>query len=495
MLKIQVLNIKGLVKNTKRSFISGFGLLLMVCFSVQFVMADNGRATKTIFIKGGVHYVADYGKIYEGADLPDSLSRKNSALIQFVVDHVGEAGGGTVVLPEGIFCLYGEPRDWCIKIRHDNITLRGQGMYKTIIRTRNDWDDGLKARTGGIRIVGTKDKAYPRRNITLMDFELDGGAGWTGKYRWQIKLPDEWDISHKGIITTKDEYVDQITLKNLYVHRYRGEILYSAGMLSGRVVVKGCKMGDTNGSCFNLYGSELLVDSTEMSGPSRFWVELLARPNQAGYPADRVEFTNCVFKDAVGAQGIAICQGDNRPLSFLFRNNIFMNSPRGLFLFAGGIAGPVLITENKITNCGGDTTKGAGSLLDFEFGGNTENPKNNHWVKNITFTNNTVISPGVFIDLKGSWDGIPMVVENVTIRDNYFSGTDSISVCEAKSVIYGESIAWYNKSVNNCQMSNIAITNNVFRNCAAPKQIGKILGTRPQFKNNTYINSCKDSEF
>lgn len=468
-------------------FMRKFGLALIVCIIAQIAIAADGPETKVSYIKNGVHYVVDYGRLYEGAGLHDSLTQKNTALIQFVLDNVGNVGGGTVVLPAGVFCLYGEPKDWCIKIRHDNITLQGQGMDKTIIRTRNVWDDVLKARAGGIRILGTQDKSNPRRNITLMDFELDGGAGWTGKYRWGKKLPDEWDITHKGIITTRNEYVDQITLKNLYVHRYRGEILYSGGMLSGRVVVKGCKMGDTNGSCFNLYGAELLVDSTEMFGPSRFWVELLARPNQAGYPYDRVEFSNCIFRDAVGAQGIAICQGDNRTLPFLFKNNLFLNSPRGLFLFTGGVAGPVLITENKIINCAGDTTKGAGSLIDFKFGGNTENPTNNHWVKNITFQNNTVLSDGIYVNLEGSWDGVPMVVEDITIKDNYFSGLDSVSFGEARSVIYGESISWYNKSINNCQMSNIKIVNNVFHNCAAPKQVGKILGTKPLFENNTYI--------
>jgi hypothetical protein len=40
-------------------------------------------------------------------------------------------------------------------------------------------------------------------------------------------------------------------------------------------------------------------------------------------------------------------------------------------------------------------------------------------------------------------------------------------------------------------MSNITIYNNVFKDCAIPAQIGKVLGTRPMFARNKYINICK----
>jgi len=441
------------------------------------------------YVKGGVHLLTDFGRLYEGIGIADSLSWKNTNLIQMVIDSVGKIGGGIIEIPAGTYCLNGEPRKNCISINYDNITIRGAGMTKTRICTNNVYDSVKKGRRTGIRIFGTKDRKNPRTGITLQDFELDGGAGWTGNYDWYNSDPDGWDITHKGIMVSLNDNVDKITLQNLHVHSYRGEILYSGGLSGGQIIVKGCKMHDTNGSCFNLFGAKLLVDSTELSGPTRFWVELQARSSHSMYPSSEVSFTNCTFKDAVGAHGIAICQGDNTTVSHSFVNNTFSNAPKGLFLFTGGIAGPVTISGNRIYNCGGDTLNGNGYLLDFWWGGNTENPKNNRWIKNITFSNNIIEDSGYLLSLRGSYDGIPMVVENINISNNRISGQESENPEKTPSVVYGESVSWHDKSINNCQVSHVKIENNTFRNCAAPRQIGKILGERPLFSNNSYINS------
>ncbi|HEY3372365.1 MAG TPA: hypothetical protein VGK10_16035 [Prolixibacteraceae bacterium] len=448
---------------------------------------------KQSFVKGGVHKVTDYGLLFEGTGLSDSLKQINTSTIQSLLDSVGKNGGGTIAIPAGVYCITSEAGESCLNIKYDNLTLRGAGMTKTKFLTRSEWDSTKRARAVGIRIHGTNDKSNPRKNITLQDFELDGGAGWTGKYNWNMEndVPDEWDISHKGIVASRDDVVDNITLKNLYIHRYRGEILYSGGMMSGRIIVKGCKMADTNGSCFNLYGAELIVDSTECSGPTRFWVELLARESPFGYPETKTSFTNCVFKNAVGAQGFVICQGDNTKASYTISNNIFSDAPLGVFAFMGGIAGPIMISDNKIINCGGDTIKSSGNIIDFEFGGGTVNPKENHWIKNLTFKNNNIEKSGDFISLKGSWDGIPMVLENIKIHNNVFAGKNPAAPCFTQSVIYGESRSWYDKSINNCQMTNVEISDNIFKDCDMPFQIGKVIGNRPLFSGNKYINTCK----
>lgn len=451
---------------------------------------------KQNFVKGGVHNVTDFGLLFEGAGVSDSLKQINTSTIQSLLDSVGINGGGTVVIPAGVYCITSEAGGSCLNIKYDNLTLRGAGMTKTKFCTRSEWDSTKRARAIGIRIHGTDSKSNPRKNIILENFEMDGGAGWTGKYNWNMEndVPDEWDISHKGIVTSKDDVVDCITLKNLYVHSYRGEILYSGGMMSGKIIVKGCKMADTNGSCFNLYGAELLVDSTECSGPTRFWVELLARESPFGYPQTKTSFTNCVFKNAVGAQGFVICQGDNTNASYTITNNTFSDAPLGLFMFMGGIVGPIMISDNKIINCGGDTIKSSGNIIDFEFGGGTVNPKDNHWIKNLTFKNNSIEKSGDFISLKGSWDGKPMILENIKINNNVFAGKEKSAPCSTQSVIYGESRSWYDKSINNCQMTNVEIYDNIFKDCAVPVQIGKVIGNRPLFSGNKYINTCKPME-
>lgn len=472
-----------------------------ICTSTNVHIVQQNTKNSTLlfkqnFVKGGIYNVKDFGLLFEGAGLSDSLKRINTSTIQSLLDSVGKNGGGTIEIPAGVYCITSEAGESCLNIKYDNITLRGAGMTKTKFCTRSEWDSTKRARAIGIRIHGTNDKSKPRKNITLQDFELDGGAGWTGKYHWNMEndVPDEWDISHKGIVTSRDDVVDCITLKNLYVHRYRGEILYSGGMMSGKIIVKGCKMADTNGSCFNLYGAELLVDSTECSGPTRFWVELLARESPFGYPETRTSFTNCVFKNAVGAQGFVICQGDNTKASYNITNNTFSDAPLGVFAFMGGIAGPIMISDNKIINCGGDTIKSSGNIIDFEFGGGTVNPKDNHWIKNLTFKNNSIEKSGDFISFKGSWDGKPMVLENIKIHNNVFAGKNPSSPCSTQSVIYGETRSWYDKSINNCLMTNVEISDNIFKDCTRPSQIGKVIGNSPLFSGNKYINTCNTLE-
>lgn len=480
-------------------------VLILCSGNFSFLHANtlsNIVLNKTLFngsyVKGGVHNVKDFGLLFEGINISDSLRQINTRTIQMVLDSVGIYGGGIVVIPAGKYCITAETNASCININYSNITLRGAGMTKTCIYTRSEWDTVKKGRAAGISIHGTQSIDEPRKNIILEDFELDGGAGWTGQYDW---TPPEtygqsgWDITHHGINICRDDVIDNITLKNLYVHRYRGEILYAGGMRSGKVVVKGCKMADTNASCFNLYGAELLVDNTEFSGPARFWIELCARSNRMNYPANKCSFINCVFKDALGAQGIAIAQGDNTPWTITFSHNTFSDAPKGLFMFTGGIAGPIMISDNKITNCGGDYSRSSGDIIDFEWGGDEEKLINDHWVKNITFANNVLEKSGNFISLEGSWDGIPMVVGNFKVYNNFFSGKDPANPCATNSVIYGESKSWWNKSINNCQMSNIEIYDNIFKNCAPPKQIGKVLGIRPLFARNKYINTCDSVSF
>jgi hypothetical protein len=442
------------------------------------------------FVKGCVHLITDFGKLYEGSNVADTtLSWKNTRLLQMVIDSVGKIGGGIIEIPAGTYCLNGEPRKECISINYNHITIKGAGMTKTKLVTNPVFCPVKKSRTNGIRIYGTLDRKNPRTGITLQDFELYGGAGWTGKYNWHGVQPDGWDITHKGIKVSENNNVDKITLKNLHVHAYRGEILYSGGLSGGQIIVKGCKMHDTNGSCFNLFGARLLVDSTEFSGPTRFWVELQARASQSIYPSSEFTFTNCTFKDAVGSHGIAIAQGDNTTVSFSFVNNTFSNAPKGVFLFTGGIAGPVTISGNKIFNCGGDTLRGHGYLLDFWWGGNTLNPTDNRWVKNITFSDNIIENSGYLLSLRGSWCGTPMVVENINITNNRITCPESKNPENTPSVVYGESVSGYDKSINNCQVANVSIENNIFSNCAAPSQIGKILGERPFFSGNSYNNS------
>lgn len=435
---------------------------------------------------------ADYGTLVQGRDVTPAQRQANTDAIQGALDAAGAAGGGTVTIPNGTYALTGPDGGTCLALRHDNVTLTGAGRNKTHLLTRSDYVvvNGSVERAHGIKIFGTDDPAHPRANITICNLELDGGTGWTGDYNWPAdpNTGKGWDITHKGIIVAQDQAVDKVLLDNLYVHSYSGEILYEGGLMAGDVTVRNSKIADTNASDFNLYGSRLLVENNEFAGPSRFWMELGARANQLGRPENQAIFRNNIFTKAVGAQGIAIAQGDLTTYSYTFEYNSFSDAPKGLFIFTGGVAGPVRIAHNTIDNVGGDRAKSGGAILDFEWGGNTVN--NTHLDSNITFEHNSVQRAGSpIIDLTGSWDSEPMVTSELVIRANYFAGKSSTRPGDTDSILYGADTSWYLGTPQPVEYHGVSILRNTFCNVAVPKMIGPInAGSRPLFAGNSYKN-------
>jgi hypothetical protein len=412
------------------------------------------------------HQVTDYGTFTPNASDSAAIAR-NNATINSAIAAVGQSGGGVVCLPEGTFYIGPDPRksDVAITINYNGITLCGAGVDKTILRTNGTYAlvNGAVRRGHGILIKGTADCKTPRKNITLKNFELDGQAGWTGKSGWPADTAtgDGWDISHKGIIPSWDACVDSVRLENLYVHHFRGEIMYVGGMGMGSLTVRNVKMGNTNGSDFNLYGADLLVEHCEFAGPSRFWCELSARTNQGGYPYNRAVFRNNVFRDAVGATAIVMCQGDFQPYAFVFDSNQISNSAYGAFAFYGGVAGPVTITSNTITDIGG-------GALEFGYAPGSINSSKN---ANVSFTNNTVTRGGCLANFYAS-------AESVVVRDNKFSGKTPGSSNGATAVFYG---------AITCHQTTIE--NNTFTDCRTPEQTAPVTGERPLFGGNTYVNN------
>src|SRR5262249_40059284 len=152
-----------------------------------------------------------------------------------------------------------------------------------------------------------------------------GGAGFTGCYDWVGDQPNCWDITHKGIIVGWDALLDNVTLQDIYVHSYRGEVLYTGGAGVGKLTVTRVKSEDSNASTFNLYGAQLLVRNSEF-GKARFWMELFARTNTGGFSSNQMVFRNNYFHDNNADAGISITQGDGSAMKFVFENNRFARS-------------------------------------------------------------------------------------------------------------------------------------------------------------------------
>src|SRR5262249_33500320 len=146
-----------------------------------------------------------------------------------------------------------------------------------------------------------------------------------------------------------DALLDNVTLQDVYVHSYRGELLYTGGMSVGRVTLLRVTSEDSNASTFNLYGAQISVKDSEF-GRARFWMELLARANEGGYSTNQMIFTNNYFHDNNADAGISIAQGDGSAMSFVFDKNRFTRSSGILLGLFGGVGGPVKFTNNTVSN-------------------------------------------------------------------------------------------------------------------------------------------------
>lgn len=424
------------------------------------------------------------------------VPKSNAVIIQGLLDAAGRNGGGKVVLPAGTYCLSGDisiPGSNVLTIKYNNITLTGQGkdangMYKTILKTNYKWDGPNNVfRSTGITIQGELyGAAKPRQNIEISHFELNGGSGWTGRYDWGYDptVGYGWDIHNQGIVVSRDNLVTHVTLDDLFVHRYSGETLYVGGKSVGYLEVKNCVLANTNASCFNLYGAYLNVHDNQFGTPDtkcRFWIEYCPRASDIGYemppiPNDSIEkdhayFRNNEFYNAVGADAIAIAQGNCTTYTMIFENNFFDNAlstqRNGLFQFAGAIFGPTIMKNNTIQNF-------SGPMVVFNYGGGTV-PENYKMNKNINFEDNHCTNlSGSIISLIGTF-------ENVVVNNNYFEGSTKMAL----SVAISNSWA----TLTSDSQKGVEISGNIFKNCTTPQELGVFDGNLPLFLNNQYIDT------
>jgi hypothetical protein len=413
----------------------------------------------------GTHSVTAYGAFL--ADSTDAATvAANTATIDLAIATLGKAGGGTLCLPAGNFHLAPPKLDvspvTSVLIDYDAITLWGAGMDGsgggTKLSTRGDFSivNGAVVRGVGIWIRGTSDALAPRKNVTLRDFELDGGSGYTGNFGWPADTTtgDGWDITHKGIILSADDNVDQVTIDHVWVHSYKGEVIYAGGMGLGRVTVTGIRSEDTNGSTYNITANATVTGSE--FGKSRFWIEIGTMfKGKAG------TFTNNVFHDANVDGAIALAQGDLGDQPYLFENNRFERCPGASFLFVGGVGGPVTIRNNTFTDCAGIETS--------SYGHPTTDPAGQN--QKIAFEGNTLTGGGFLVNLLGHG-------RDLSIKGNTFTNP--------KTDKGAATAAFYCCT----DLTSGVIESNTFDNMRTPEQTSGIsAGERPLFRSNTYKNA------
>lgn len=429
--------------------------------------------------------VTKFGKFI--ADKSDKATITiNHTTINKAIAVVGKKGGGTVKLPEGTYFIgpfieegkQNENAKQAIFIEYDNITLAGAGMDKTCLKTNGTFvkdafmhgPNSVGGRGNGIWVTGERDPDKPRNNITLRDFELDGQAGWNGDYSLNYKKGSEngWDMWHKGIIVSNGDYVDNVLVENVYVHRFRGEVLYTGGAI-GTLTVRGVKSGDTNASCFNFWALEMLVEDCDFGDDNcRFWVESGVRSSAYKNKEHNVVFRNNNFRNArEHGSGISITQGEWNDFPYIIEGNTF-DTDQDILACHGGIKGPIKFINNKV-RCGGEL------FHTFAYPGWLNSPMN----ANILIENNEITG--------SSLASLNAYARDVVIRNNVFTGIDKHS----KSVEYGVGT-----------VKNILVEGNTFKNCLPPKENPDWKDaegyteefSRPLFRDNKYIDEIKKEQ-
>lgn len=470
-------------------------------------VAEEDITPRIVYIEAGQLTAGDWWDA--GGTVTLEQARSNALVIQEALDTLGQSGGGTVVLPEGTYCIAGDYKTYetyCLYIRYDNLTLRGAGKegdtHRTVLKANSHWNaaagtpyDELVYRNSGIRIEGLDFNAQgrARKNITLEGFELDGCRGWSNASDWGYDptINYGWDVNHKGITVAHDKMVHNVRLHDINIHSFSGETLYVGGQLVGYLEVTDCIMADTNASCFNLYAAWLNVQNCQFGSPDkncRFWIEYCPRaafanfdeslvPESFPYEKNTAYFAGNTFYNSRNANGIALAQGDCSTYTLIFEKNYFDNKngqPNfSLFQMAGAIYGPVYIRENTFHNT-------RGPVLNFAFGGAgtlDENGVYGDWSanKNIYLENNvgTDVGGDYIIDMCNNFNSTgSQPIENLVIRGNHFTAKESRFVAVG---VGGTS-----------ELKNVLIEGNTFVNCVEPKETSPFVGNVPLFRNNTY---------
>ncbi len=495
-----------------RKWLSAFLAVNMTVLGLGFAAAPAAAESDVIYIDASRLTPGDWWDSKDGSVTLEQ-ARQNAVVIQEALDTLGQKGGGTVVLPEGTYCLAGDYKTYggyCLYIRYDNLTLRGAGKdedaHKTVLKSNAHWNaapgtayEDLVYRSGGIRIEGLdyNTDRQARKNIRLECFEIDGCRGWSNASDWGYdpSVNYGWDVNHKGITVAHDKMVHNVYLHDINIHSFSGETLYVGGQLVGYLEVTDCIMADTNASCFNLYATWLNVQNCQFGSPDkncRFWIEYSPRatyalfdeslvPDYFDHAMNTAYFAGNSFYNSRNANGIALAQGDCSAYTVIFEKNYFDNrngQPNfSIFQMAGAIYGPTYIRENTFHNT-------RGPILNFAFGGAgtlDENGVYGDWSanKNIYLIDNvgTDVGGDYIIDMTNNFNSTGhQPIENLVISGNHFTAKEPRFI----SVGVG----------GTSDLKNVQIIDNTFVNCMEPLETSAFRGNAPLFQGNVYQNNA-----
>ena len=257
----------------------------------------------------------------------------DTAAIQAAVEHVEASGGGVVYFPAGTYRIMPQRSiagsSWrhasALVISGDNVTLQGDGPALTRVRfrTRGDGDptddfEHVTWRAGdtdfpiwrgtAVYVSGGLSAARARRNVTIADMEIDGGAYPGNTRRFGAPIPSDpelgWDISHKGILLEADRHIRGVVLRNLHLHNFRGEVVYGGGKGIDDVVIEDCHIHATSADGISISAGQVIrnnriedvghacVESFHFAREARYQRKFLFPCQARSQLADRLERGN-----------------------------------------------------------------------------------------------------------------------------------------------------------------------------------------------------------
>lgn len=385
-------------------------------------------------------------------------SHDDTVAIQSALDYVGQNGGGIVFLPKGVFKIQPQTQgeEAALYIKYNNISLIGAGRDQTQLSFYTF--GGLNPDTNfylvssavwrghGIEITGGTTQGTTRKNIRILDLELNGNSSYTGDQTWPANTTtgDGWDISNKGICIKADQWHDNIKIERCHIHNFKGELIYGGGANIGKVFLLDSEVHDTNGDCWSVTG-QCTVKRNELYKAAHAAVE------------DAYKSAPCFYSENY------IHDIDHNGMSLLLNNgtepfghviveyNLLVNCPRNGFLLSG--VHNITVRKNTLIDCGQDlspTDNGSYAGIFLLNRASTSDILTNVWIHdNQIYAENKKVKNGFTVS-SGKTSG----AKGVYIHDNYCGLTDlgvSNAVTMANGFTYDATLANF---ASNCKFWN-----------------------------------------
>lgn len=332
--------------------------------------------------------------------------------IRAALEACGKAGGGTIIVPRGVFIVSRQKSETPILSIPSMTTVRGTGHDSTLkfdakVNGSNFW-----------RMLGSTTESA---EITIRDLHLDGANTHPGY------VPGRTPEQNHGIFFyCKDGSIERVTVEDCLLENFSGDCVSFSqgcrGFTIRHVTVRnflrqGIQMGGGKGDGGHLVTGCRDLEHTVRPGGTTIHVE-----HAEGGKGFRIEKNACRQSLLVGggAEDLVVRDNDvtgriegNSIRNGLFENNRLAGQGRQV-LMQFGYANGLVIRGNTIRS----TTEAPGIYV---WGASRYNPAPS---KNITIERNTLDLPGQPISLNG--------VHGATVRGNQITGSKARNVVEAK---------------------------------------------------------------